>query len=215
MSPPDFSDAAALVRQWVGHGFYPGAALLVGRGEEIVLFQRRLAQPLGLTHTRFTPVDSGPGHTPLLAGSARSSARDYMRFLALVANGGRFGGKRLLSESVVEEMERDQVREARVPPGEFVERARGSRHGGVYGLGLWRERVDADGRALQVSSPSWAGTYPWIDRQRGVYGVLVAHVDTSGPRWERGFDPYYSSAAVADRVGAAFDRAGSCGNIPQ
>jgi len=196
------------------HFRYGGLAMQVaGRMGELAtdetfeeLFQRLIAQPLGLAHTRFTPVDSGPGHNPMLAGGARSSVRDYARFLSMIANRGRFEGRQILSEVAIEEMQRDQVGEAKVETGEFVERARGAKHNGVYGLGLWRERVDANGRALQVSSPSWAGSYPWIDEQRNVYGVLIAHVDLKGPSWDGGFDPFYSSAVVADLVGDAVDR---------
>jgi CubicO group peptidase (beta-lactamase class C family) len=196
------------------HFRYGGLAMQVaGRMGELAtgetfaeLFQRRLARPLGLEHTRFTPVDARPGHNPMLAGGARSSLRDYARFLSMIADKGRFEGRQILSESAVEEMQRDQVGDARVEPGEFVERARGAMHNGVYGLGLWRERIDAEGRAIHVSSPSWAGSYPWIDAQRHVYGVLLAHVDLGGPPWDDGFNPFYSSAALADLVGAAVDR---------
>jgi hypothetical protein len=103
-------------------------------------------------------------------------------------------------------MQQDQVGGAAVGPGEFVERARGAKHTGVYGLGQWRERVDQAGRALHVSSPSWAGTYPWLDIERGIHGVLLAHVDLAGPRWSGGFNPYYSSAVIAELAGAAVDR---------
>jgi CubicO group peptidase (beta-lactamase class C family) len=195
---------------------YGGLALQVaGRMAELAtgqsfeeLFQVRIARPLELEHTRFTPVDPSPGHNPMLGGGARSCAHDYARFLAMIAGRGEWVGKQLLSERALVDLERDQVGAARVEPGEFVERARGSTHNGVYGLGLWRERVDAEGRATLLSSPSWAGTYPWVDRERGVYGVLVAHVDLQGPPWEGGFNPFYSSAALAELVGAALDRGG-------
>jgi CubicO group peptidase (beta-lactamase class C family) len=170
------------------------------------IFERLLARPLGLKHTRFTPVDAGPGHSPMLAGGARSTARDYARFLAMLAGSGEFDGEQVLSQLAILEMQHDQVGDAAVGPGEFVERARGAKHKGVYGLGQWRERVDHEGRALQVSSPSWAGTYPWIDIERGVYGVLLAHVDLSGPHWDGGFNPYYSSAVIAELAGTAVDR---------
>jgi CubicO group peptidase (beta-lactamase class C family) len=204
------------------HFRYGGLAMqIAGRMGELAtgesfedVFQRRLAQPLGLAHTRFTPVDSGAGHNPMLAGGARSSARDYARFLSMIASRGIFEGQRILSESVIEEMQRDQVGGAKVEPGEFVERVRGTRHEGVYGLGLWRERVDSTGRAIQVSSPSWAGTYPWIDEQRDVYGVLIAHVDLKGPPWDGGFNPFYSSATIADLVGAAVDHCSTNGTTP-
>jgi CubicO group peptidase (beta-lactamase class C family) len=194
---------------------YGGLAMQVaGRMAELAtgqsfeeLFQARIARPLGLEQTHFTPVDPSPGHNPMIGGGARSCARDYARFLAMIAAGGHWGEKRILSSLAIAELEGDQVGAAQLEPGEFVERVRGSTHKGVYGLGLWRERVDAQGRAMLISSPSWAGTYPWIDRQRGVYGVLVAHVDLQGPPWEGGFNPFYSSAALADLVGAALDRA--------
>ena len=116
---------------------------------------------------------------------------------------GAWEGQQVLSPAAIDEMVADQVGEAVLAPGEFVERARGAKHRGVYGLGLWRERVDRAGRATRVSSPSWAGTYPWIDAELAIYGVLLAHVDLGGPRWERGFNPFYSSAAVARWAAAA------------
>jgi len=171
------------------------------------LFSRWLARPLGLEHTRFTPVDPAPGHTPKLGGGARSNARDYARFLSMIAARGSFAGERVLSQAAVDELERDQVGAARLEPGEFVERVRAASHTGVYGLGVWRERLDASGRASQLSSPSWAGTYPWLDRQRDLYGVLVAHVDLGGPAGPSGFNPFHSSASVADLAAAAVDDA--------
>jgi CubicO group peptidase (beta-lactamase class C family) len=181
------------------------AELATGGGFE-ALFERLLARPLGLKRTRFTPVDTGPGHSPMLAGGARSTARDYARFLAMIAENGKFDGEQVLSRVAIREMQHDQVGGAAVGSGEFVERVRGAKHTGVYGLGVWRERVDHEGRVLQVSSPSWAGTYPWIDIERGIYGVLLAHVDLQGPHWDGGFNPYYASAVIADLAGAAIDR---------
>ena len=57
----------------------------------------------------------------------------------------------------------------------WVEAYCGGKHPGIYGLGHWRESEDARGNVLIESSPGWAGTYPWIDRGRGLYAVLVAH----------------------------------------
>lgn len=181
------------------------AELATGAGFE-ALFERLLARPLGLKRTRFTPVDAGPGHSPMLAGGARSTAREYARFLAMIAENGQFEGEQVLSRVAIQEMQHDQVGGAAVGPGEFVERVRAATHTGVYGLGQWRERVNHEGRALQVSSPSWAGTYPWIDIERGIYGVLLAHVDLKRPHGDGGFDPYYSSAVVAELAGTAVDR---------
>ena len=39
-------------------------------------------------------------------------------------------------------------------PGEYVERALGKHHTGIYGLGEWRELLDEQtGEAYQISSP--------------------------------------------------------------
>jgi CubicO group peptidase (beta-lactamase class C family) len=192
---------------------YGGLALQVaGRMAELAaeqsfdeLFRCCLARPLGLEHTRFTPVDPAPGHNPKLGGGARSNARDYLRFLSMLAARGVFAGERVLSSAAVDEMERDQVGVARLEPGEFVDAVRGATHTGVYGLGAWRERLDRSGQATQLSSPSWAGTYPWLDRERELYGVLVAHVDLGGPAGAGGFNAFHSSAIVADLAAAAVD----------
>ena len=41
-----------------------------------------------------------------------------------------------------------------------------------YGLGLWCEAPLA-GRCMQVNSAGAFGTFPWVDRETGTYGVLV------------------------------------------
>jgi pimeloyl-ACP methyl ester carboxylesterase/CubicO group peptidase (beta-lactamase class C family) len=164
---------------------YGGLAMQVaGRMAEVAtgkdwetIFQEKIAKPLGMSHTRFTPVD--PGHTPMLGGAAISSMHDYSRFLTMIADGGEFEGHRILSEKAIVQMEADQVGHAVVKREEFVERVRGNTHHGIYGLGMWREEVDASGNATLISSPSWAGTYPWIDKRNDIRGVIIAHVDTT------------------------------------
>jgi CubicO group peptidase (beta-lactamase class C family) len=50
------------------------------------LFQEKLAIPLKMTSTHFIPVD--PGHTPMIAGGARSTLHDYANFLSMIFNKG-------------------------------------------------------------------------------------------------------------------------------
>ncbi len=191
---------------------YGGLAMQVaGRMAEVAsgqdwetLFAEKIGRPLGFTGTRFTPVD--PGHTPMIAGGAVSTLHDYTRFLAMIADGGVFAGRRILSERAVTEMLADQVRGARVKREEFVERVRGETHHGVYGLGVWREQLDAHGDAVVVSSPSWAGTYPWIDRRHDIRAVFVAHVDT-GVANRAGFSGFWTSHVLMDMVRAELERA--------
>lgn len=189
---------------------YGGLAMQVaGRMAEVAsgkswetLFQKRIAEPCNMSNTHFVPVDSGGGHSPMLGGGARSTLHDYANFLNMIFNSGKFNGKKILSEKAIREMQADQVRGALVGPGEFVERVRGSKYEGIYGLGEWREQLDVGGNAVLISSPSWAGTYPWIDKTVGVYGVLIVHV--SGPNVGRDhFSGFYSSPALVPMVRVA------------
>jgi hypothetical protein len=44
----------------------------------------------------------------------------------------------------------------------------------TYGLGCWRDVVDSTtGRALLLTSPGAGGFVPWVNRTRGMVGVLA------------------------------------------
>lgn len=195
---------------------YGGLAMQVaGRMTEIAtgkdwetLFQEKIARPLGMTEIHFTPVDQGGGHSPMLGGGARGTLRDYALFLRMIHNSGIHEGRRVLSEQSVREMQADQVRGAKVEAGkEFVERARGQKHNGIYGLGEWREMLDENGNAVLLSSPSWAGTYPWIDKSRNVYGVFLTHVEGLAAGRDQ-FSSFYSSPPLAMIVRQVIDQRG-------
>lgn len=197
--PPHFKpgeqfDYGGLAMQTAGRM----AELATGKDWETI-FQEKIARPLGMTKTRFTPVD--PGHTPMLAGAAVSTLHDYSRFLTLIAGNGVFEGRRIVSETSMKEMVADQIGTARVKREEFVERVRGNTHHGIYGLGMWREELDDKGAATLMSSPSWAGTYPWIDRKTGVRGLIIAHVDTASENVKRDkFSGFWTSPVLANMV---------------
>jgi len=149
---------------------YGGAGYSVaGRVAEVAastswarIFDTRLAQPLGLKHTGY-----GNTSNPTLSeGQVYSSAADYVTFVQMVLDGGMHQGRRVLSEEMIEEMTRDQTAAVtgRVSP-------RGDR---TYGLGCWRDVVDSTtGRALLLTSPGAGGFVPWVNRTRGMVGVLA------------------------------------------
>ena len=146
------------------------------------LFKERIADPLGMTHTYWTHLPSRgvtPEQTlnPLLQGGVITTADDYMRFLTMLARGGRIGNRRVLSTQAIDAMETAQTLGkpmAYVPPG--------ANHGGMrsagaqYALGNWCETWDAKHRCMLVSSPGAFGTFPWIDRQSGLYGIFFTRV---------------------------------------
>ena len=180
---------------------YGGAAFSVaGRVAEVAadapwaeIFAGRIARPLGLEHTGY-----GPTANPMLSeGLVYSSASDYATFLQMLLDGGMHEGRRVLSEAMVEEMMRDQTAGIanRVSP----------RDDRTYGLGCWRDVVDSvTGRALVLTSPGGGGFVPWINRRRGMIGVLAVY-----DRLERVW-PTAVAVMTAARDGAvALDSAGA------
>jgi len=181
---------------------YGGLAMQVaGRMAEIAtgkewetIFQEKIAIPLDMEYSHFTPVSEEDGFSPMLGGGFRTCLRDYMHFLEMFTNDGIYKGKRILSEEAVKEIEADQVKDALVIQPEYVYNSRGHSHNGIYGLGIWREELDENGEAILISSPGWAGTYPWIDRKNNIYGFILAKVN--GKAIVDGFSSFYESAAL-------------------
>lgn len=193
---------------------YGGLAMQVaGRMAELAagqqwdaIFRMRIATPLGMTASGFTPVPEEPGFSPMLGGGFRTTLRDYAAFLRMVAARGVFRDRRVLSEAAVMEIERDQVGAATVMPGEYVDLARARRHYAIYGLGCWREELDANGRAVLISSPGWASAYPWVDRRTGHWGFLLAKADVPLAK-AIGHSTFLSSPVLAPMLRESLDRA--------
>ena len=188
---------------------YGGLAMQVaGRMAEISshkefeqIFIDNIAKPLGMTGSHFIPIERSGGHAPMLAGGLCTTLHDYMAFLNMVYHNGVFKGNQIISMHSISEMQNDQVGKAEVLPGEYVQKALGRNHTGIYGLGEWRELVDAKGNAYQVSSPGWAGAYPWLNKHDGVYGFFIAHVvpDRDEDN-ETSFSSFYGSPVLSKEV---------------
>lgn len=182
---------------------YGGLAMQVaGRMAELAtgkdwptLFKEKITGPLQMLHTFFTPVDTTPGHNPMIGGGARTTLEDYRHFLSMIAQNGWFKGRRVLSPAAVEALQANQVATAIVLPGEYVENARASLRKDIYGLGEWREEVNAQGTAVLISSPGWAGAYPWIDKATGTYGFFMARVNVEKAQ-QNGFSSFYASPVL-------------------
>lgn len=186
---------------------YGGLAMQVaGRMAEVAggadfeqLFRKYIAEPLGMAHTHFVPVDHAEGHSPMLAGGLRTTLHDYMRFLNMIFHDGMFEQQRILSVEAIHEMQADQTGRAHIPAGEYVERALGGKQMGIYGLGEWRELVDEQGNAYQISSPGWAGAYPWLNKRDGVYGFFLTHVEGNSAARDN-FSPFYDAPQISRKV---------------
>lgn len=171
------------------------AEMAMGGEEFESLFQRLIAKPLGMKNSHFTPVNTDGGHSPMLGGGLCTTLDDYSHFLEMILGDGEYMGRRILSPESIREMQKDQVGDAEVRPGEFVERGVGQNHHGIYGLGEWRELVDDRGEAYQISSPGWAGAYPWINKRERIFGFFIAHVQ--GPANRPGFSSFYGSPILS------------------
>lgn len=181
------------------------AELATGKDWE-TLFQEKTAQPLGMKNTHFTPVHQGGGHSPMLGGGARTVLYDYAAFLNMIFNNGKFIDKQVLSEAAIKEMQANQVGKTKVAELEFVERVRAEMHNGIYGLGEWREELDSAGNAVLISSPSWAGAYPWIDKTTNTYGFFLTHVNV-GKVNQEGFSSFFSSPVLPIMVRDVYKQA--------
>jgi CubicO group peptidase (beta-lactamase class C family) len=167
-------DPPGTVFKYGGPGFQVAGAMVeavTGR-RWADLFKERIARPLGMTHTYWEHLPNrgvSPADTfnPLLQGGVVTTADDYMRFLTMLAQQGMVAGRRILSAAAVEAMETAQTLGkpmAYLPPG--VNKPM------QYALGNWCETWTSDGKCILVSSPGAFGTYPWLDRQSGLYGIF-------------------------------------------
>ena len=166
------------------------AELATGKDWEAI-FQEKIAGPLHMNLTHFTPVSEVDGQNPMLGGGARASLQDYSNFLNMIIHNGIFEGKRILSADAIREMQANQVGDAKVTD-EYVKNTRASNRKDIYGLGEWREETDVKGNAVLISSPGWAGAYPWIDKKNHVYGFFLARV----AEIKNGFNSFYASPVL-------------------
>lgn len=163
------------------------------------LFAERIGQPCEMTSTTYALRPEN--RNPMLAGGARSSLRDYGRFLEMIAGKGVYKGRRVLSEQAVREMQKDQTGDLPLLRASNDRMGRASH----YGLGEWLDVQAPDGRTLQVSSPGAFGFRPWLDLDRNLYGVFMMQRAPDGPGANETFDPW----KLIDRVRQAVDAANS------
>ncbi|MBS1620485.1 MAG: beta-lactamase family protein [Bacteroidetes bacterium] len=152
---------------------------IAGRILEIVskrrfdlLIKQKLFNPLGMRRTTFSTLD-GSAVNP--SGGAQSTPDDYMKFLVMLLNNGKYKGQQILSESAV-----DQMRQIQTTPQQ-IKYAPKSADGFNYALGSWVLEGDGGKKANVLSSPGLFGTWPVVDFCRGyAYIVFVKNLQTEG-----------------------------------
>jgi len=176
-----------------------GAAVEAATGQRWAsVFQDKIAKPLGMTQTHWThlrldsadelPVDETLN--PVLQGGAVSTATDYLRFLRMIAQEGMYEGQRVLSRGSIDELLKDQTPKAHMTPA-----PENPIQGGHYSLGNWCESPDATGACLRNSSIGAFGTYPWVERKSGRFGIVFVY------QRENAFRLWPQIQAIRDAVG--------------
>lgn len=130
------------------------------------LIKQKLFMPLGMRNTTFSTLD---GSAPNPSGGAKSTAADYIKFLQMLLNNGKAGGKQIISEASVAEMRRAQVTKEQIKYAPKVA------EGFTYALGSWDLTpglpLTPHGGGIAGSSvlacPGLFGTWPMIDFSRG------------------------------------------------
>ena len=127
-------------------------------------------------------------------GGLFSTAADYSRFVQMILNRGQLGGVRILKESTVAEMSKNQTGSVKVRLQPTADQLRSK----PYPLGAGE---DVWGLGFQIAAPktpnpsmrspgslSWAGinnTYYWIDPQKQIGAVILMQML-----------PFYDEAAL-------------------
>jgi len=139
------------------------------------LFAERIAGPLGMKNTDF-----GRKNIALPAGGALSTTEDYLAFLAMILNKGSFGGKQILTEQSVNEMQIN-----RIGPDVKVEYSPAEAKGLGYGYGEWVD-MSQDGKPSSwATSPGLFGSFPWIENEKHYYAFLMTFYLKNEGRNER------------------------------
>jgi CubicO group peptidase (beta-lactamase class C family) len=147
-----------------------GAVCEVASGQSWAqLFVQRIAQPLGMTATDFGAF--GPTSNPRIAGGARSNLRDFSALMEMLRANGLFGGVQVLSQQAVNTLLSDQTAGTVIASTPHP-------YAAPYGIGIWLDGQDSQGRTLFASGVGAFGFAGWVDRARDVSGVfLVRYVN--------------------------------------
>lgn len=137
------------------------------------LFLERLAAPLGMKHTYFChPLNCTVGApedvtNPLIGGGLKISASDYGKFLGMIAGRGTHNRRHILSEEALAELSKVVTvgLNRGAMPGV-------SRPDWEYALGQWCHEGEG-GKCSVMHSVGAFGAYPWIDKKRGLFGIVM------------------------------------------
>ncbi|NLR78282.1 serine hydrolase domain-containing protein [Chitinophaga eiseniae] len=138
------------------------------------LAANKIFTPCGMTNTDF-----GLTANPQIAGGARSTPDDYMRFLDMLMNKGVTAtGTRILSEAAVDAMEQSQTSNVTVTYSPYPAAIINTKN--IYGIGNWRDVTGPGDVLIENSSPGAFGSHPWINRGKKMTGFVFTFITSNG-----------------------------------
>jgi CubicO group peptidase (beta-lactamase class C family) len=116
---------------------------------------------------------------PAIAGGARSSAEETIRFAQMVMDGGLYDGVRVLSPASVEQLFTNSTYQLPVEATPWPETNPRYPYGQSpdYGFGTWIFAQNPASLHVEeiVGAGAW-GSFIWLDRRRGLTAVLITDV---------------------------------------
>jgi CubicO group peptidase (beta-lactamase class C family) len=127
-----------------------------------VLIKQKLLNPMTMRKTSFTTLDASAINP---SGGAQSTADDYMKFLVMLLNKGKYAGKQILSEESVTQLLQIQTTPA------LIKYAPKAATGLNYALGSWALE-EKEGKATALACPGLFGSFPVVDFCRGYASIV-------------------------------------------
>jgi CubicO group peptidase (beta-lactamase class C family) len=119
-----------------------------------MLIKQKLFNPLAMRKSSFSTLDGSPANP---SGGAVSTAEEYLHFLQMLLNNGKYNGVQVLSEKSIAEMRKMHT----VP--EQIKYAPKAAEDFGYALGSWVLEEGPNSIAKAEASPGLFGTWPVVD----------------------------------------------------
>ncbi len=120
------------------------------------MVQERIFRPLNMRNASF--ANENYNDAVSAADGAKTSAADYLNFLAMLLNNGTFNNKQVLTpESIITMFKRLEI-------GPNIKNTPKGLEHMDYGSGVWMLENETDGPATVYTSPSLTGIWPVLDR---------------------------------------------------
>lgn len=149
---------------------------VVGKKDFENLFQERIAKPLKMKDTDF-----GNAKVPLAAGGAYSTPNNYLNFLQMILNEGKFNGKQIIKKTSIISMQKNYIgKDCKI----VYTPAEAGNWG--YGFGEWvMDDAVGEMQSKAVTSPGLFGTFPWVEKEKKYCAILFTLNIKSKGRGER------------------------------